>query len=73
MQIASQLYGDDDDDEFEGNIAQKPKSMAWPLTHLTDRRSVAVTTQAQYLFFTTGESRLACARKVVTRIADRLG
>ena len=65
-----QIVGDDG--ELEGNIAPRPKAMVWPLAHLTDRRPVAVTTQAQCLFFTAGEARLACARKVVTRIAYRL-
>ena len=71
MQIVSQLYGDRDDGELEGNIAPRPKAMAWPLTRLIDRRSVALAAQAQYLFFSAGEARLTCARKVVTRIADR--
>ena len=70
MQIVSQLYDDGDDGELEGNIASKPKAMAWPLICLTDRRSVALTAQAQCLFFSTGETRLTCARKVVTGIAD---
>jgi hypothetical protein len=67
MQIDSQLYGDGDDDELERNIALR----AWPLKRLTDRRSVALTAQAQCLFFNAGEARLTCARKVVTKIADR--
>ena len=71
MQIVSQLYGNGDDSELEGNIAPRAKAMVWPLIHLTDRRSVALTAQAQYLFFSAGEARLTCARKVVTRIADR--
>ena len=71
MQIDSQLYGDGDDDELEGNIAPRLKAMAWSLTHLTDRRSVALTAQAQCLFFNAGEARLTCAHKVVTKIVDR--
>ena len=71
MQIVSQLYDDGDDGELEGNIAPRPKAMVWPLTHLTDRRSVAVTAQAQCLFFNAGEARLICVGKVVSRIADR--
>ena len=71
MQIVSQLYGNCDDDELEGNTAPRPKAMAWPLTRLTDRRSVALTAQAQCLFFNAGEACLMWARKVVTKIADR--
>ena len=71
MQIVSQLYGDGDADELEGNIAPRAKAMVWPLTHLTGSRSVAVTTQAQCLFFDAGEARLTCTHKVVTRRADR--
>ena len=71
MQIVSQLYGGGDDGEIEGNIAPRPMTMVWPLVHLTDRRSVAVTAQAQCLFFNAGEARLTCARNVLTRITDR--
>ena len=71
MQIVLQLYGDRDDGELEGNIVPRPKAMVWTLTRLIDRRSVALATQAQSLFFSAGEARLTCARKVVTRIADR--
>ena len=71
MQIVSQLYGDRDDGELEGNIAPRPKAMAWPLTRLIDRRSVALAAHAQCLFFSAGEARLTCTRNVVTRIADR--
>ena len=70
MQIVSQGYSEGDGCELEGNITPRPKAMAWSLTHLTDRRSVALPAQAQCLFFNTGEARLTCARKVVTRIAD---
>ena len=71
MEIVSQLYGGGGDGEIEGNIAPIPKEMVWLLTHLIDRRSVAVTSQVQCLFFNAGEARLTCARKVVTKIADR--
>ena len=71
MQIVSQLYCDRDDGELEGNIAPRPKAMAWTLTRLIDRRSVALAAHAQCLFFSAGEARLTCVRKVVTRIADR--
>ena len=71
MQIVSQLYGDGDDGELEGNIAPRAKIMVWPLTHLRHRRSVAVTTQAQCLFFDASEARLTCTRNVMTRRADR--
>ena len=71
MEIVSQLYGGGGVGEIEGNIAPIPKEMVWLLTHLTGRRSVAVTVHAQCLFFNAGEACLTCARKVVTRIADR--
>ena len=67
MQFDSQLYGDGDGDELERNIAPR----AWPLKRLTDRRSVALTAQAQCLFFSAGDARSTCAYKVVTKIADR--
>ena len=65
------MYGDGDDGEIERNIDPRPKVMARPLTCLTDRRTMALTTQAQYLFFSADEARLTCAHKVVTKIADR--
>ena len=71
MQIVSQLYGDRDDGELEGNIAPRPKAMAWPLTRLIDRISVALAARVQCLFFSAGKARLTSARKVVTRIVDR--
>ena len=69
MQSVSQLYGDGDDGELEGNIAPRPKAMAQPLTRLTDRRSVALTAQAHCLFFGAGKACLTYAQEVVTRIA----
>ena len=56
---------------LRGNIAPRPKAMSGTLTRLIDRRSVALTAQAQYLFFSAGEAHLTCARKIVTRISDR--
>ena len=67
----TQLYGDGDDGELEGNIAPRPKAVVWPLNHLTDRRSVAVTAQALCLFSDAGESHLTCTHKVMTRRIDR--
>ena len=71
MQIDSEFYGNGDDDALEGNIAPRPKAVTWPLTRLTDRRSVALTAQAQCLFFNAGEARLTWARNVVTKITAR--
>ena len=71
MQIVSQLCGGRDDGELEGNISPRTKAMAWPLTRLIDRRSVALAAHVQCSFFGAGKARLTCTRKVVTRIADR--
>ena len=71
MQIVSQLYGDGGDGEIEEEIVLRPKALARPLTRLTDRRSAALTVQAQCLFFSAVKIRLTCAHKVVTRRAGR--
>ena len=65
------MNGDGDDGEIEVKITPRPKVMARSLTRLTDRGSVALTAQAQCVFFSAGEARLTCAHKVVTRISGR--
>ena len=64
------------DGEIEGlcsraEFAPRPKALARALTRLIDRRSAALTAQAQCLVFGADEVCSVCAHKNVTRRSHR--